>query len=195
MKREVVVRGGAGILMMSVGACLGVCAYYIQKKKLEAEFERRMKFEIAETKSYYSRLNKKEEFADPVKLAEEYEEEVSQYISPDDADYPQVVPQEEFIKNVAEYELITLTYFEQDDVLVGDEDHIITDIDEIVGIENLSKFGELSKDNNIVYIRTDHLETYFEVIRDKGSYAKEVLGYVEHSEPRGRPRKFRRDYE
>ena len=110
-------------------------------------------------------------------------------------DDPYIIHHDEYMQNEKDYEQITLTYFEGDDVLCNEEDEIFDDIDILVGGENLTRFGHGSKDNNIVYVRCDHIQTDWEIVRRKGNYAQEVLGFIEHSEDSRRPRKFRRDYE
>lgn len=87
-----------------------------------------------------------------------------------------------------EYDQITLTYFEQDDTLVGSDDKPVDDEVRLIGVDNLT-FGHLSRDNNVVYIRNTKLEMDFEVLRSRGSYSEEVLGFIKH-EDQG-PRKFR----
>jgi hypothetical protein len=199
MTKEVIVRTGAGVGMLLVGTALGIGAYLLLKRKMEDEFERRLEFEVGETKNFYARLHKKAEFDDPTVLAEVYEELVEEeaYISEDEAPpaAPYVISWDEFASAVLEYDQDTLTYFEKDDILVDGRDDAVNDVDGTVGLANLERFGDQSKDNNIVYVRNDKLGLDFEIVRSKGSYAKEVLGFIEHSEPRGRPRKFRRDYE
>jgi hypothetical protein len=84
---------------------------------------------------------------------------------------------------------ITLTYYSDDDVLTDDKDIPIDDIDETIGTENLSHFGEGSGDGRIVYIRNEHMDVDFEVILHQGNYAELVHGIAK--EPRRRARKFR----
>jgi hypothetical protein len=199
MKKAQIVLGGAGFSMILVGTALGIGAYLLLKRKMEHEFEQRLEFEVEETKKFYSRLHKKAEFDDPTVLAEVYEElgEEQDYVSGDENPpaAPYVISWDEFASAVLEYDQDTLTYFEGDDTLVDGRDSVVDNVDATIGLANLEKFGHGSKDNNIVYIRNDKLGLDLEVVRSKGSYAKEVLGFIEHSESRGRPRKFRRDYE
>jgi hypothetical protein len=208
MQRSTVVLGGAGILMMSVGACLGAAAYMIQKKRLEEKYDLIAKEEIAKARDFYKVLNKKDEFSNPQTMAETYVEvvETLEYVTEEiseeeisgrDLEEPYVITREEYFENPNGYEQNKLTYFENDDMLVDDEDTPILSqsVDSLVGEKNLSRFGIGSRSHNMVYIRNDELESDFEIIQNKGSYAKDVLGFVEHSEPRGRPRKFRRDNE
>lgn len=91
----------------------------------------------------------------------------------------------------AVYEQITLTYFEEDGVLIDERDEPVPDPNVTVGDVNLEMFGVGSDDNNIVYIRNPTIEVDFEVIRSKGSYAKSILGFddsepIQHSDRRRR---------
>lgn len=108
--------------------------------------------------------------------------------------HPYLISKEEYLCNDTEYDQITLTYFENDDLLVDENDIPIEYIPDTIGIETTNRFGVMSGDNNIVYIRSDRKRIEYEIVRNKGNYAKNVLGFVEHSDI-PRVRKFRRDYE
>lgn len=113
---------------------------------------------------------------------------------PDDAPY--IITNEEYFVNEDNHEQTSVTYFEGDDVLSDGRDQPISDVDGIIGENNL-KFGHGSQDKNIVYIRNGLLEMDFEVIRSTGKFTTEVLGLddpdeLKHSDRR--PRKFR-DYD
>lgn len=90
---------------------------------------------------------------------------------------PYIISQEEFMENEPEHDQNTVTYYEGDDVLVDERDDVIEDTDGTVGDDNLTRFGHGSKDNNIVYIRNEIRDVDFEVVRSRGKYAKEVLGF------------------
>lgn len=90
---------------------------------------------------------------------------------------------------------ITITYFEGDDVLIDETDEVISKKDEVVGMDNLAKFGFGSGDPNVVYVRNPKLDIEYEILRDKGHYAKEILGLeedpaIEHSAMPKRRLKF-----
>lgn len=104
-----------------------------------------------------------------------------------DAHVPYVVHKDEFDENVGEYRQISLTYFEDDDVL-SEDDKVVEDPDEIVGVENLGKFGHGSNDPNVVYVRNDVIEVCYEIARSTGSYAEEVHGF-EHADTSNRRRR------
>lgn len=106
---------------------------------------------------------------------------------------PYIISMEEFMQGEREYEQVTLTYYEADDVLSDDKDVPVPDSDAAVGDDNLTRFGFLSKDRNIVYVRNDRLNMDIEVIRSHGSFAEEVHGILKHEDRpgRGKIRKFR----
>lgn len=106
---------------------------------------------------------------------------------------PYIISMEEFMQGEKDYMQVTLTYYEKDDVLSDDKDVPVPDSDGVVGDDNLTKFGFLSKDRNIVYVRNDRNEMDFEIIRHQGSFAETVHGILEHADRpgRGRVRKFR----
>lgn len=71
------------------------------------------------------------------------------------------------------YRQHTLTWYAADKVLVDEHNVPIQNPERLVGHLN---FGHGSDDPNIVYIRNDKHQGEYEVIRDPGSYALEVLG-------------------
>lgn len=115
-----------------------------------------------------------------------YDEEVPNR----DPDHPYVITYDEFNEEEQDFEKISLTFYEGDGVLADDKDSPVPDEDSIVGDENLSKFGYGSKDHNIVYVRNEHLESDFEILRTAEDFASAVLGF-QHSEYTPRGRKFR----
>lgn len=81
---------------------------------------------------------------------------------------PQVIEPEETWEQ--DYPMITLTYYEEDQILADDRNKIITNIDELVGEDFADHFGEYEDDT--VYIRNDDFKVYYEILRDYGSYAE-----------------------
>lgn len=79
-----------------------------------------------------------------------------------------------------DYDEVSLTYYEADDVLCNERDEIVdpNDRDIQVGEGNLNKFGHGSEDPNVVYIRNDRLELQFEIVRSPNAYAEEVHGFT-----------------
>lgn len=113
---------------------------------------------------------------------------------PDDPTVPYIISKDTYLEGEKDYEQSSYVYYMEDGVLTDEFDKVIEDEDKIVGEGNLHRFGYKSEDNNVVYIRNDRMEMDFEIMRSRGSYAKEVLGFT-HAETSGRPRKFRSDFE
>lgn len=216
MTNPYLIVGTTSTVTLALGAVSG---FLIAKRLLEPQYVEIAEQEIEEAKEYYSRLYKKDEFSDPVELVKTQEltklVETLEYVSdipattPADLEldlllqeierakehmHPHLISREEYLGNESEYTQITLTYFEEDDVLVDSDDSMIGEIEDVIGIGQLSRFGMLSGDNNIMYVRNARQEVEFEVVRNKGNYAKDVLGFIEHAD-HNRVRKFRRDYE
>lgn len=95
---------------------------------------------------------------------------------------PYIIHQEEFLAADSYDHQVTLTYFEGDDVLIDETDERISNVDAVVGLDNVTKFGYGSNDPNVVYIRNDRLQQDMEVLRHNGHYAKEILGLEEETE-------------
>lgn len=92
---------------------------------------------------------------------------------------PYVISVKEFMEDRDEYDKITITYFEDDDVLCDEREEVIPNVEATVGSNALTSFGELSEDSKIVYVRNERTSTDFEVVRDTRSYAEVVLGFKE----------------
>lgn len=93
-------------------------------------------------------------------------------------DTPFVISREDFDDTYEYFDKISLTYYEQDDVLADSQEEVIPDIDTVIGYEALSRFGDMSDDDNIVYVRNGRLASDYEVILAKESYVESVLGIV-----------------
>lgn len=109
-------------------------------------------------------------------------------------DRPYVITEEEYFAGEANYEQKSLNFYDGDGVLSDQGDEYLRESDDIVGDDNLLRFGEGSNDKNVVYVRNDKLECDYEVIRTRGKYAEIVHGIIEHSDRKRKvPKKFRQD--
>lgn len=79
---------------------------------------------------------------------------------------PYVIPPEEFGED-EEYDQISITYY-ADQVLADDADKIIENVEDIVGFESLTHFGEYEDDS--VVVKNDRLKCYFEILLDQRRY-------------------------
>lgn len=100
---------------------------------------------------------------------------------------PYVISTDEWAKNEPKNEQSQLTYFEGSGELVDNTGVEIRNEEQVVGSDNLTRFGHGSGDSNIVYIRNERLGMDFEIIRTEGSMEAATAGELRHSrEPRRR---------
>lgn len=122
----------------------------------------------------------------PDTIDEDYHEDESPPEDPPENDLlyeePFVISREDFDDTYAHFDKITITYYEQDDVLADEQDEVIPDIESVVGYEALGRFGDMSDDDNIVYVRNGRLGSDYEIILAQESYTESVLGIV-HDKP------------
>lgn len=81
---------------------------------------------------------------------------------------PYVISPDEF-GEFDDYEKISLTYY-SDKVLTDDNDDIIEDVDEVVGIGSLDHFGEYEEDS--VFVRNDQRMCDYEILLDTRTYSE-----------------------
>lgn len=81
-------------------------------------------------------------------------------------DKPFVISPEEFGED-PNYATESLTLY-ADGVLTNEADEIIDDIEDLVGEDSLTHFGEYEDDS--VFVRNDNLQTDFEILRDLDTY-------------------------
>lgn len=81
---------------------------------------------------------------------------------------PYVISPDEFGEN-EDYDTISLTYY-ADQVLVDDGGDKIQDVDDVVGMESLTHFGEYEDDS--VFVRNDRLRCDYEILMDERTYSE-----------------------
>lgn len=81
---------------------------------------------------------------------------------------PYVISPEEF-GEFEDYDTISLTYY-ADQVLVDDGGDKIEDVDDVVGMESLTRFGEYEDDS--VFVRNDRLRCDYEILMDEQTYSE-----------------------
>lgn len=91
------------------------------------------------------------------------------------ADKPYVILPEAFGED-EDYECISLTYY-ADKILADENDEMIEDVEETVGFESLSHFGEYEDDS--VYVKNDTRRCYYEILLDERDYS-EVIKHMPH---------------
>ena len=81
---------------------------------------------------------------------------------------PYVIPPEQFGDN-EDYEQISLTYY-ADGVLADENDEVIEDVEDAVGIDSLNHFGEYEDDS--VFVRNDARKCDYEILLDQRTYSE-----------------------
>lgn len=81
---------------------------------------------------------------------------------------PYVIPPEQFGDN-EEHEQISLTYY-ADGVLADENDEVIEDVEDAVGIDSLNHFGEYEDDS--VFVRNDTRKCDYEILLDQRTYSE-----------------------
>jgi hypothetical protein len=84
-----------------------------------------------------------------------------------DTEKPYVITPEEF-GEFYDYEKISLVYY-ADQILADDNDELVEDVENIVGFESLTFFGEYEDDS--VFVRNDKLKCDYEILLDQGTYS------------------------
>ena len=83
-----------------------------------------------------------------------------------DGERPYVIPPDEF-GTIDDYDTISLTYY-ADGVVADDLDYRVENVDEVIGLESLCRFGEFEDD--AVFVRNDELKSDYEILRDTRRY-------------------------
>lgn len=103
---------------------------------------------------------------------------------------PYVIHADEFRENETNYDQVTYTWWEGNNILTAVNDEIVDEVDRIVGLENLEKFGHGSGQQHVVYVRNDSLSMDIEILRSESDYAEVVHGLnIEHSDESSRRRR------
>ena len=95
---------------------------------------------------------------------------------------PYVITSEQFSESLSDnynHDKITIYYYEEDDILVDEQEDPITDISSIIGDVALLNFGLNSNDPDIVFVRNEKISIDFEIIRYHKSYQETVLGFID----------------
>ena len=167
------------ILIFAFGAAIGSVVTW---KLLKTKYELIAQEEIDSVKEVYSR--KKNNYDGPEDADEASEINECENISSQEGyinyseisnnetesfldDKPYVIPPDEF-GAYDNYEQISLTYY-ADRVLADNMDELVEDVDETVGIESLSHFGDYEDDS--VFVRNDRLKADFEILLDERNFS------------------------
>ena len=126
------------------------------------------------TKKYtsYSKNETEEDVEEDEEVCENDENrvELDEIERASDYDRPYIIEPQEF-GALDGYSLITLYHY-SDNVLADDCDELVEDLDDVVGEDYASHFGEYEDD--CVYVRNDRLKADYEICRDLRKYSDVV---------------------
>lgn len=88
------------------------------------------------------------------------------------AEKPYIISPDEF-GEFDDYEKVSLTYY-ADRILADDNDDLVDDIEQTVGLNSLNHFGEYEDDS--VFVRNDSRRCDYEILLDQRAYADVVKG-------------------
>ena len=91
-------------------------------------------------------------------------------------DAPYVIAPEEF-GELEDYDTISLIYY-ADEYLTDDQNVLVEDVDDVVGLDSLDHFGEYEDDS--VFVRNDRLKADYEILLDPRNY-RDVINRSPHS--------------
>lgn len=169
-----------------------------QTEELAAEAE-----EILETHGYVAAGHERvrnifDEAAARASMSEE-EEPDEEFLRGDelerrDPQDPFIISKGDFFDDSNEFEKITLSYYEGDHTLADEKDIPIPAVEEVVGVANLTRFGQEGSDSkDTVYIRNERLQTDYEVVRYDDEFAEVVYGHPSAEDNRKRVTRMRDD--
>lgn len=81
-----------------------------------------------------------------------------------------IISSDQFNNNEDDFEVVELSYY-ADEIMVGEDDNIIPDPEDIIGDDALVSFGMLSGDPDIVYVRNSKVRALYEIVRMSVKYA------------------------
>lgn len=117
--------------------------------------------------------------ADDYEESEEYDEEQDmgsykktikdEYNVDEENEYrdPYIIAPEQYGEDI-DYHLVELTYYAGDNKLVDEDWRVIKNVEELVGKDALSSFGEYEDD--AVHVRNERLQTEYEILLDERKY-------------------------
>lgn len=129
----------------------------------------------AEAKSAYSGYaTNEDEVVDYVTYRSEKMSDLVKTEHPEDdiPEEPYRISADEFI-NDGMYDKVTLTFYDEDAALAGEDDQIV-EVSNTIGQDAYSYFVEADIDE--MFVRNPHLSLDFEVVRVLGSYMETVVG-------------------
>lgn len=171
------------ILAFLIGAATGSVVTW---KLLKTKYEQIAQEEIDSVKEVYSKKFESEDDEEPEPINEidekpdlsiytkklkdqgylqEFDEDEEEGDS-EDMEKPYVISPDEL--GDLDYQIVSLTYY-ADKILADDDNNVIEDVDNIIGLDSLNHFGEYEADS--VHVRNDKKKTDYEILLDEEKYS------------------------
>ena len=96
-------------------------------------------------------------------------------------DRPYILHQDEFRNSDTGFKQVVYTWYDRDNVLTDEDEDPIANPDDIVGMENLTKFGHGADDVRALFVRNVTMRTEFEICFVDASFEEEVEGLSNES--------------
>lgn len=169
-------------LSFVAGAAVGsLAAFFLTRDHFEKQANERADDEIESMREYYEKKEKEITTVTNAQIEKKaYEFVASRYQKTADQKISEQKNKEEgfrmdkrpYVIDPSEYgdldyEQVSLNYYD-DGVLTYENDDVIENVDEMVGKDSLSHFGEFEADT--VYVRNDTLKIDFEILADSRRY-------------------------
>lgn len=171
-----------GVIAFISGCCVGaLCTWRYAKNK----YKQIADDEIQEIRDFYDeKIEHKQEDAKQEEIKDEGDDEeddisLNKYSTrPSDLETskeedmkskkkPYVIPPEEF-GELDDYDQISLTYYE-DNYLANDRKELVTDVEGIIGWDNINRIGEYEDD--AIHVRNDELKIDYEILQVAYNYS------------------------
>lgn len=178
-----------GLILFLAGAAVGSAASWLYAKKKYEKIAQEEIDSVKEVFTHNAKMKKDEDGDSEDRVEEDPEEDTDdrvlyrgishQYrnysnsergndqekVSP--VDKPYVISPDEFGED--DFDTVTFTFY-SDHTVTDENDEVLEDMDEVIGVESLNHFGEYEDD--AVYVRNPRLKLDIEILLDNRSYSE-----------------------
>lgn len=132
--------------------------------------EKKIIHEIKSLRKSYDRGNFERKADEPVEdevihrhnIFDDQDDFYEEHPSEGAEEHPYPITAEEFANEKRFYDKITI-YLYRDDVAVDEQERIVDDLEQLVGVENINRLGDLSDDEDVVLIRNEMRSADYEI--------------------------------
>lgn len=184
------------VFIFTAGLLVGSAVTYIATRNI---FQKRLDDEVEEVREAYRQMKhgseKVEETVEKEPTKEEiekvkdlinYEKITSNYqgnkvnysdVCARDKSKPYIIRPDEF-DEMEDYDTISFMYYKENDILADENDDVVEDVEDTVGLDFSKHFGEFEDDS--VYIRNDKYKIDYEILLSERNYEEDHPTYKPH---------------